>query len=92
MPGADVALQVRGRQVRILPAAWTDVLAFRYGVRRDSLDADRADLRRGSGAWRPPQLILNRPYTVRRHRRAPPRRACRTSPRYAGATSAGTAG
>ena len=64
MPGADAALQVRGNQVRIWRAAWTDVLAFQYGVRRKYFRIDRRTLKKGSGAWREPQLILNRPYTV----------------------------
>lgn len=64
MPAADVALRFDADAVRFYKAAWTDVLAFRYGVARDYLDVDPATLERGSGAWREPQMILNRPYTV----------------------------
>jgi hypothetical protein len=64
MPAADVALRFDGRSVRFYKAAWTDVLAFQYGIARDYLAVDPASLERGSGAWREPQLILNRPYTI----------------------------
>ena len=64
MPGADVALRIRKRQVRIWRAAWTDVTAFQYGVRWNYVPVDRRTLKQGSGAWREPQLILNKPYTV----------------------------
>jgi hypothetical protein len=64
MPGADVAVRFDGSTVRLYKAAWTDVLAFQYGVARDYLDVDEAALEPGSGAWREPQMILNRPYTV----------------------------
>jgi hypothetical protein len=64
MPAADVALRFDGDTVRLYKAAWTDVLAFQYGVARDYLDVDAATLEPGSGAWREPQMILNRPYTV----------------------------
>jgi hypothetical protein len=64
MPQADVALGFDDRTVRFYKAAWTDVLAFQYGVARDYLEVDAASLERGSGAWREPQLILNRPYTM----------------------------
>jgi hypothetical protein len=64
MPEADVALRFDGDTVRLYKAAWTDVLAFQYGVARDYLDVDPASLEPGSGAWREPQMIVNRPYTV----------------------------
>ena len=64
MPGADVALRFDGDEVRLYRAAWTDALAFQYGVNRKYLEVDRADLKRGSGAWREPQQILNAPHTL----------------------------
>lgn len=64
MPGADVALAADGDRVRMWRAAWTDPMAFQYGVARRYLQVDPRDLRRGSGAWREPALILNRPYRV----------------------------
>jgi hypothetical protein len=62
---ADVAVTVGpGRRARVAQAAWTDPISFMYGVARDYVPVDRADLVRGSGAWVSPRLILNRPYTV----------------------------
>lgn len=64
-PEADVAIEIDGEQAMIKQAAWTDVLAFQYGTARKYLkDVDPQDLRKGSGVWRKPQLILNKPYTV----------------------------
>jgi hypothetical protein len=64
-PAADVAVMVgRGPRARLVQAAWTDVQAFQYGVARDYVDVDPADLRQGSGAWISAWQILNRPYTV----------------------------
>lgn len=65
-PEADVALLVKDGEVRLRHAAWTDPLAALYGVARDYVDVDPATMRPGSGAWRTPQLILNRPYVVPR--------------------------
>jgi hypothetical protein len=64
MPGADVALRVDGDEVRLYRAAWTDALAFQYGVRHKYLKVDRADLKQGSGVRREPQQILNAPHTL----------------------------
>jgi hypothetical protein len=64
MPAADVALRFDGDEVRFYRAAWTDALAFQYGVNRSYLQVDRADLKQGSGAWREPQQILNAPHTL----------------------------
>ena len=48
----------------MLHAAWTDPISFLYGVARDYVPVDPADVERGSGAWVAPRLILNRPYRV----------------------------
>ncbi len=63
-PEADVALTYRDGRLRLQHAAWTDTLAAQYGVARSYLRVDRRTLRVDSGAWRTPQLILNRPYVV----------------------------
>ncbi len=62
--GADVAVSWDGTRLRLRHAAWTDALAAQYGIARDYLDVDPATMRHGSGAWRTPQMILNRPYVV----------------------------
>jgi hypothetical protein len=64
MPGADVALRFDGSTVRLYRAAWTDPLPFQYGLARKYLRVDPRTLRRGSGAWREPQQILNAPHTI----------------------------
>lgn len=63
-PAADVAVIWDGKRLRVRHAAWTDTLAAQYGVARDYLDVDPRELRVGSGAWRTPQMIVNRPYVV----------------------------
>jgi hypothetical protein len=66
MPEADVALTLdRHRKATLRLAAWTDILAFQYGVANPFMTVDRAELRRGSGAWHTPRLILNRPFVQR---------------------------
>jgi hypothetical protein len=61
MQGAEVALLLGPDQLEIQRAAWTDELAFLYGLGFGYLDVRAADLQQGSGVWRRPQLILNRP-------------------------------
>jgi hypothetical protein len=64
-PEADVTLTVGpGRRATLAHAAWTDPISLLYGAARPYVPVDRAALRPGSGAWVPPRLILNRPYTV----------------------------
>ncbi|MEO8686744.1 MAG: hypothetical protein ABI611_00830 [Solirubrobacteraceae bacterium] len=66
MPEADVALTLdTHRRATLRLAAWTDILAFQYGVAQPFMPVDRAELRRGSGAWHTPRLILNRPFVAR---------------------------
>jgi hypothetical protein len=66
MPEADVALTLDKHQKATLRlAAWTDILAFQYGVANPFMKVERADLRRGSGVWHTPRLILNRPFVQR---------------------------
>jgi hypothetical protein len=63
--GPDVKLLMGpGDRAQIVQAAWTDPIAYMYGLARHYVPVDRADLRPGSGAWVSPRLILNRPYTV----------------------------
>jgi hypothetical protein len=46
-------------------AAWTDELAWQYGMARSYLEDVRTeDMKQGSGAWREPQMILNRPQRI----------------------------
>jgi hypothetical protein len=64
-PQADVAVTIGRGRATILQAAWTDPLLHQYGP--DGLgmvQADPAALRKGSGVWTRPSLMLNRPYTV----------------------------
>jgi hypothetical protein len=63
--GPDVKLELGpGRRARILQAAWTDPIAFQYGLARHYVRVDPADLKPGSGKWVSPRLIVNRPYVV----------------------------
>ena len=65
MPGADVALTLdMARHATLRQAAWTDHIAFLYGVAHPFVPVRRADLREGSGVWVTPRLILNKPFTV----------------------------
>ena len=64
MPGADVALRLDSdRHATLRQAAWTDPNVYLYGLNHQFLPVDRADLRKGSGAWVTPRLILNKPFT-----------------------------
>lgn len=64
MKEAEVALLLGPDQLEIQRAAWTDELAFLYGLGYGYVDVRADELRRGSGAWRRPQLILNRPFQI----------------------------
>lgn len=66
MPGADVALQIGpGRRARVVRAAWLDPILNQYGPQAlDMVPGDPRVLRRGSGVWTEPRLMLNKPYTV----------------------------
>jgi hypothetical protein len=64
-PESDVAVTIGpGDRAKLVQAAWTDPIAFQYGVGRSYLAVDRDDLERGSGAWVEPRMILNKPYVV----------------------------
>ncbi len=64
-PAADVALTVGpGRRATLERAAWTDPTSILYGLVRDYVPVRREQLRRDSGAWVRPRLLLNRPLTV----------------------------
>jgi len=66
MPEADVAVTLgTGRRATLRLAAWTDILSFQYGVAQEFMKVDRKALRRGSGVWHRPRLILNRPFVTR---------------------------
>lgn len=68
MPGADVVLELgAGTRARIERAAWLDPLASQFGTTPHGfgyIPVRASDLRPGSGAWRRPTLILNKPYRV----------------------------
>lgn len=65
VPEADARITIGpGDRARMEIAAWTDHVAQLYGVARDFVPVRRADVRRGSGVWVAPRLILNRPYRV----------------------------
>jgi hypothetical protein len=64
MADAEVALLLGPDELEIQRAAWTDELAYLYGLGFGYLDVRAADLQRGSGAWRRPHLILNRPLEI----------------------------
>jgi hypothetical protein len=64
-PQADVAITLgRGRQATITQAAWADPLLNQYGLGLQMIPVSAADLKRGSGVWTRPALMLNRAYTV----------------------------
>ena len=64
MPGADVALSLdTHRHATLRQAAWTDPIAYLYGLYHHYVPVRRDDLREGSGAWVTPRLILNHPFT-----------------------------
>jgi hypothetical protein len=66
MPEADVALSLdKHHKATLRLAAWTDILAFQYGVANPFMKVNLAELRRGSGVWHTPRLILNRPFVQR---------------------------
>jgi hypothetical protein len=64
MEDAEVALLLGPDQLEIQRAAWTDELAFLYGLDHGYLEVRAEDLQRGSGAWRRPQLILSQPFEI----------------------------
>ncbi len=64
MATADMALRLSADGVEIQRAAWTDELAFQYGLGYGFVNADPRKLKQGSGVWHPPRLILNRPYSI----------------------------
>jgi hypothetical protein len=64
-PQADVAVTIARGRATILQAAWADPLLHQYGPGGlGMVQADPAALRKGSGVWTRPALMLNRPYTV----------------------------
>jgi hypothetical protein len=63
-PAADVALTIGPDEAELLQAAWWEPTRIRYGLGLGYIDADPADMKRGSGAWVHPLQILNRPQTV----------------------------
>jgi hypothetical protein len=64
-PEADVAVQVGpGARAKIRRAAWSDPVAFQYGLALPYVAVDRRELEPESGAWVRPRMILNRPYVV----------------------------
>ncbi len=67
MPTADVAVVLGpGRRARLLRAAGLDPVRAQFGSggRLGFLDVPARELRRGSGAWVRPLLMLNKPYVV----------------------------
>ena len=65
MPEADVALSLdMAHHATLRQAAWTDPIAWQYGVAHPFVPVRRTDLRKGSGVWVTPRLILNKPFTV----------------------------
>jgi len=64
-PEADVAVTVGpGDRASLRWAASLDPLPVLYGINHRLIPYDRRAGRPGSGVWRAPKLILNRPYTV----------------------------
>jgi len=64
-PAADVAVRIGpGDHATISQAAWTDPFSLLYGALRGVVTSAPAKLRRGSGAWVAPRLMLDRPYVV----------------------------
>ena len=64
MPGAETAVRMSANGIELARAAWSDEMAHRYGLAFDYVEVDPRDLREGSGAWRTPQQIINRPYEI----------------------------
>jgi hypothetical protein len=63
--GPDVRLQLGpGHRAQILQGAWTDPIAFLYGIAHGFVPVRRAEMQPGSGKWVSPRMILNRPYVV----------------------------
>ena len=97
MPGADVALRLdTDRNATLRQAAWTDPNFYLYGLNHQYLPVDRDDLRKGSGVWVTPRLILNKPFTEKgtgssTRRRSSTSASCAGAPRTrssAGSTTA----
>lgn len=64
-PQADVALTVGpGAHAHLYQAAWTDPIAFQYGMHYHYVPYKAPDLQVDSGAWVSPRLVLNRPLTI----------------------------
>ena len=72
-PAADVALRIgSGDTAKLVQAAWTDPIAWQYGIARRFVPMHRAHLEQGSGVWDSPRLILNRPTLIRPEHRVYP--------------------
>ena len=66
MPGADLVLSLESdHHATLRQAAWTDPNLYLYGLNHQFVPVDRADLRKDSGVWVTPRLILNKPFTER---------------------------
>jgi cellulose synthase/poly-beta-1,6-N-acetylglucosamine synthase-like glycosyltransferase len=64
-PHADTRLRFQqDGNLAFEQAAWTDVFSWQYGIARNYVPVNEADLRQDSGAWVPLRQILNRPYTL----------------------------
>jgi hypothetical protein len=64
-PAADVAVRIGpGDRASISQAAWTDAFSLVYGSIHGVPTVAPASLRRGSGSWVAPRLMLDRPYVV----------------------------
>ena len=61
---ADYALTIDSDEAMVWVRASNDPFLIQYGLVHEYADFDLADLEKGSGAWNPQRLIVNRPLTV----------------------------
>jgi hypothetical protein len=64
MPEAEVAIRMDAEEIEIARAAWTDDVAHQFGLGFGYINVDPRELSEGSGEWRRPQQLTNRPYRV----------------------------
>ncbi len=64
-PEADVQVSIDAdNRVVLKQAAWTDPVAWQFGVAKPYVAVNMADLQQGSGKWVLPRQILNRPQLI----------------------------
>ncbi len=65
LDGSDYAITVGpGAEAQVWVRASNDQFAIRYGLAREYVEVNEADLQEGSGVWNKYRLITNRPQTI----------------------------